>query len=95
MRFRSEHLPEDSTETGSARSRARTGLSLSSGNTFVVPLDMLYEYGSRLGHRDVLENMSDPHVCEECGDTFANLQDLKDCDNGMADLIKRPVFDPI
>ena len=91
MRFRSEHLPEDSTETGSARSRARTGssLSLSSGNTFVVPLDMLYEYGSRLGHRDVLENMSDPHVCEECGDTFANLQDLKDCDNSFPNCVRQ------
>ena len=76
VRFRPEHLVEGEIEEGRARARPRTGKTGSqTGNTFAIPLDILFEYGSRLGHRDVLENMSDPHRCEECGDIFENLQD--------------------
>jgi hypothetical protein len=52
-------------------------------------MEMLYEYGSRLGHRDVLLNMSDPHICEECGKRFENLQDLKDCDNSFPNCVRQ------
>ena len=61
--FRQEHLPDGANEEGPVRARARTVQALKrSGNTFAVSLETLYEYGSRLGHRDVLENMSDPHI---------------------------------
>ena len=90
VRFRPEHLVEGEIEEGRARARPRTGKTGSeTGNTFAIPLDILFEYGSRLGHRDVLENMSDPHRCEECGDIFENLQDLKDCDNSFPNCVRQ------
>jgi hypothetical protein len=36
-------------------------------NTFKVSVADLSFYGTRLGHRDVLHNMGDPHLCEQCG----------------------------
>jgi len=88
--FRQEHLPDGANEEGPVRARARTVQALKrSGNTFAVSLETLYEYGSRLGHRDVLENMSDPHICEECGKSFQNLQDLKDCDNSFPNCVRQ------
>ena len=52
-------------------------------NTFKVSVADLLFYGTRLGHRDVLHNMGDPHLCEECGKRFQNVNDLKECDGSF------------
>jgi hypothetical protein len=66
---------------GQTRKRARNISTVA--NTFTVPLTDLRFYGTRLGHRDVLHNFGDPHVCEECGTFFENVNDLKPCDGSF------------
>ena len=43
----------------------------------------LLHYGTRLGQRDVLHNLSDLNTCEECGKYFQNRQLLKACDGSF------------
>lgn len=52
-------------------------------NTFIVGRADLLQYGTRLGRRDVLHNMSDLNICEECRKHFVNRQHLKACDGSF------------
>ena len=63
------------------RKRARNVVTFP--NVFTVPLETLLYYGTRLGQRDVLHNMGNPHVCEECGVSYENVNDLKECDGSF------------
>ena len=52
-------------------------------NTFKVSLEDLLYYGTRLGHRDVIHNMGDRHLCEQCGIRMEDENDLKECDGSF------------
>jgi len=70
------------TALGQGSKRARPALP-SSAVTFELPLDDLHLYGSKLGHRYVLCNQSNPNLCEECHEISTQKRDLNPCNGSF------------